>query len=368
MKLHRFTKIAALASTALLIGGGVAFAEDLDYFKAQVAPYTSKPQFAAAGDAFDAANCAKGKTILSIPDSSSNPFTANIEKAMQAVAAQIGLNFVVWENQGQTNQYVQGINTAINQKVDLIDLLAGPDPRALVPQIAAAKAAGIPVIASHFNGFEQSSTVAQYASGDVPIDYFKAGSVLMDWAIVKTDGNLQALLVTNPGPLSSASLLEGMKAELAKCEKCKATILQFPTDWATKITPGVQSALLADPSINYIVTMVDPMTQFVVPAVTITGSQDRLKVDGFNGTPFAIGLVQQGQLDMVLGENLDWIGHAIIDSELRTLCGLSAVKDPKIPFYIFTSENAADAGTPPGLSQGYGDAYVDGYAKLWQLK
>ena len=42
--------------------------------------------------------------------------------------------------------------------------------------------------------------------------------------------------------------------------------------------------------------------------------------------------------------------------------------DPKIPFYIFTEENAKDAGTPPQLSQGYGDAYVKGYGDLWKLQ
>ena len=70
---------------------------------------------------------------------------------------------------------------------------------------------------------------------------------------------------------------------------------------------------------------------------------------------------------MDIGENLDWIGHAIMDAEMRLLCGLDEVKDPKIPFYIFDETNAASAGTPPQLSTGYGDAYVKGYAELWQL-
>lgn len=356
------------AAIAAFAGVGCAQAESLDYFKAQVAPYTAKPTFTAPGAAFDAVNCAKGKTLFSIPQSSANPFTANIEKAMQAAAAKVGLGFTDWENQGQTTQYVQGMDTAVNQKVSLIDLLAGPDPRALVPQVAAAKAAGIPVIASHFNGFEQSGIVAKYAAGDVPIDYFKAGSLLADWAIMRTNGKMNALVVTASGPLSSDSTLAGIKAEIAKCPACTFKILDYPGDWQSKITPGVQAALLADPTVNYIITMYDPMTQFVVPAVTITGSQDRVKVDGFNGTPFAVGFVQDGKVDMDLGENLDWIGDAVVDSELRTMCGLAPVKDPKMPLYIFTADNAKDAGTPPGLSTGYGDAYVDGYAKLWQLK
>ena len=73
-------------------------------------------------------------------------------------------------------------------------------------------------------------------------------------------------------------------------------------------------------------------------------------------------------LDPDVGENLDWIGHAIIDAEMRILCGLPQAKDPKIPFYIFDKANADDAGHPPALSKGYGDAYIEGYAKTWMLK
>jgi ribose transport system substrate-binding protein len=36
--------------------------------------------------------------------------------------------------------------------------------------------------------------------------------------------------------------------------------------------------------------------------------------------------------------------------------------------YIFDSHDADDAGKPPLLSQGYGNAYLEGYAKLWELR
>jgi ribose transport system substrate-binding protein len=362
--------LRSLSLTLLLVAGGLAcatvHAESIDYFKAQLEPYTQKPKFIPAGPAFDATACAKGKTLFAIPQSSANPFTDTIAKAMSAVGKELKLNVTVWQNQGNRREWVQGMNTALNEKASLIDLIAGPDPRALVPQIKQATGAGIPTVASHFNGYEQSSDIAKFGAGDVPIDYFKAGSLLVDRAAVVTNGKLHALLVTSPGIMSSDSMLNGMKTELAKCSGCTAKTLEFPDNWASKITPGVQSALLSDPSINYIVVMYDPMTQFVVPAVTITGS--KAKIGGFNGTPFAIGLVQQGKVDMIIGENLDWIGHAIVDADLRRICGMTPVTNPQIPLYIFDAANAGDAGTPPQLSKGYGDAYVSGYAKLWKLQ
>ena len=372
MKYTRFgLAVAALAlgSLGLLATTSPSAAEDLSYFEKGYAPFASLPVFVAPGPSFDAAACMKDKSILSIPVSSANPFTANIEKAMQGVAAKVGFKFTTWENQGQSSQWVQGMDTALNQKVSLIDLLAGTDPRVLVPQVAAARAAKIPVIPSHYNGVEQSATVASFADGDVPIDYFKAGAMLADWAIVKTKGKLNSLVLISTGPLSTDSMVAGINEEFKHCPDCKQKVLNYTVpDWGTRITPGVQAALLADPTVNYIIIIYDSMAQFVVPAVTVTGSGDRVKIDAFNGTPFVLGLVQTGQVEMDIGENLDWIGHSIIDSEMRRICGLPLVSDPKIPFYLFTQANAKDAGTPPQLSKGYGNAYEKGFSDLWQLK
>jgi ribose transport system substrate-binding protein len=364
----------ARAWTAVIVAFGMlatgpSRAEDLSYFEKGYDPFRKQPEFVAPGPSFDATGCMKGKSILSIPVSSANPFTANIEKAMQAVAKKVGFKFTTWENQGQSSQWVQGMDAALNQKVDLIDLLAGTDPRTLLPQVKAARAAKIPVIPSHYNGVEQSEAVAATADGDVPIDYFKAGAMLADWAIVRTKGKLNALVLISSGPLSTDSMVAGINAEFKHCPECKQKVLSYTVpDWGTRITPGVQAALLSDPTINYIIVIYDSMAQFVVPAVAITGSQDRVKIDAFNGTPFVLGLVQSGQVEMDIGENLDWIGHSILDSEMRRVCGLPPVKDPKIPFYIFTQENAKDAGTPPQLSRGYGNAYEKGFNDLWQLK
>ena len=83
MKYTRFgLAVAALAlgSLGLLATTSPSAAEDLSYFEKGYAPFASPPVFVAPGPSFDAAACMKGKSILSIPVSSANPFTANIEK------------------------------------------------------------------------------------------------------------------------------------------------------------------------------------------------------------------------------------------------------------------------------------------------
>jgi ribose transport system substrate-binding protein len=168
---------ATFALAMAIVCHASAYADGLDYFEAQLKPFRDKPSFVAAGSAFDAKACMAGKSIFSIPVSSANPFTANIEKAMAAAAAKVGFKFTTWENQGQSSQWVQGMNAAMNQKASLIDLLAGTDPRVLVPQVREARAAGVPVVPSHYNGKDQSELVRKSADADIPIDYFKAGAL-----------------------------------------------------------------------------------------------------------------------------------------------------------------------------------------------
>jgi len=359
--------LGAAALLTLTAASAHAESPEATRAKQQLDAYRGLPKFVSAGPGFDAKKCMADKSILGIPVSSANPFTKNINKAMGDVAKKVGFKFTEWENQGQPSQWVQGMNYAINNKYNLIDLLGGTDPRVLAPQVKAATGAGIKVIASHYSGFEQPAPPG--ASGVVAIDYFKAGQLLADWAIWKTDGKVNALVIVSSEVNSTESMINGIKEEFEKhCKSCKYKIVNAPVpEWSTKIQPTVQSALIGDASINYIIPIYDSMSQFVVPAITITGKQEQVKIATFNGTPFVLGLVQQGQVEMDIGENLDWIGHAIMDAEMRMLCGLPEVKDPKIPFYIFDKSNAASAGSPPQLSTGYGDAYIKGYAKQWKL-
>ena len=359
---------AAFVVAAVQLFAGAAFAESPEAAQAQkqLEPYRKLPTFQPPGQAFDAAACMKGKSILSIPASSAVPFIKTIQTSMSKVAKDIGFTLKIWENQGQPTQWVQGFDYAINNKFNLIDLLAGADPRFLEPQVKAAEAAGLKVVASHLTGYEQP--LPGGVTGVVPIDYKRAGALLADWAIWKTDGKVNAIIVGINDVLSTDSMMSGIKEEFAKCPNCKSTYVNVTIpDMATKTQTNVQAALTADPAVNYVIPIYDVLTQWVVPAVTITGRTDKVKVATFNGTPFAIGMVQEGKIEVDIGENLDWIGHAVVDSEMRMLCGLPTVKDPKIPLLVFDKSNADTAGKPPQVNTGYGDAYIEGYRKLWQL-
>ena len=371
--------VVAIAAVVGVASAAPAKKQVIDFaaLQAKLDKAAAIPAFRAPGPAFDASKI-KGKKMFSIPVSMANPFTANIQVGMQGGAKVIGLDFTTFSNQGQPSQWVQGMGQAITKKVDLIDLQGGTDPRLLGPQLAAARKAGIKLQTSHLYDVSQKAPASIDLS--IPAEYTVAARLEADWIILQTKGKANIVIVESDEILPTTPIVASIKDEFAKVcgSACKITQLNAPvTEWATKITPGIQSALVKDPGINYILPIYDSMSQFVVPAITAAGKTGKVFIATYNGTPFVMDLLNQGTVvKMEVGENLDWMGWAYVDAAARLLAG---VKLPSPPAHfnehtalrVFTSKNIKEAIGKDGkaaLSTGYGDAYITGYKTLWGVK
>lgn len=352
--------IAATAFPALAEGG-------VDAAKADIAAYSGLPGFVAPGPAFDAKACMAGKKILTIPASSAIPFIKVIADHKDELAKLLGFEHAQWENQGNPTQWIQGMEYAANNGFGLASLLAGADPRFFEPQVKAAQAAGVKVVSSHLTGLEIPAPGG--VDANTAVDYKQGGKLMADWTIAQTGGKVNALIIVSQEALSTDSLVAGLTEAFAEnCPDCKYEIVNVPiVDWATRIQPTVQGKLQADASINYVIPIYDSMSTFVTPAIAISGKRDSVKVATFNGTPFVLDLIRDGTVEMDIGENLDWIAHAMLDAEMRLLCGLEPISDSKVPLRVFTKDNIAEVGNPADAAMGYGDAYVAGYRSLWML-
>ena len=336
---------------------------------AEIERYRAVPEFEAPGEPFDARAAARGKTLLSIPASSSIPFVQTLQNGVKELSGELGFRFIDWPNQGRPVQWVQGMGAAVDRGADAINLMAGINPDALGPQIKQADRAEVPVIASHLYDVDQPATQG-VETVDVP--YKQAGRLLADWVIAKTQGKARTLVVKIDEVVSTKPMMEGITEEFdTKCgDGCKVTTINVAiADVATRIQPQVQSALTRDPTINYVIALYDSAeAPFVVAAIRQAGAADRVKVVTFNGTPSVLKMVADGDVEMDIGENLEWISYAVTDQALRLMAGREPVDDPKLPLRIFDKDNVGEAGSPPQDNQGYGDAYISGYRKLWGLE
>jgi ribose transport system substrate-binding protein len=264
---------------------------------------------------------------------------------------------------------VQGIEYAIQKKIDIVDLISGVNPAVVAPQLQAAKDAGVKVFTSHF--YDPSQPASKLLEGDIPVSFYNQGWLLGNWMIYKTSGAARAIVVKTDEVPPTAPLVQGIRDAFAKnCPKC--TILQEInvgiTEWGTKIQPSVQSALIAAPTANYVIPIYDSMSQFVVPAVELTGKGDTVKIATSNGTPFVLDFIREGKVEMDIGESQDWIARATIDGYLRKLAGLPMPKDIGVPYYIFEASNVKSAGIPAVPNKGFGDEYVKGFNATWKIQ
>lgn len=346
-------------------GGEQTAAADLSAIEERMNKFSEKPQFTFEAESFDAKTLMQGKKILSIPTNSSIPYSQMLSSIQGTIAKEIGFDVFTWENQGSSVEYIQGIESAINSGYDLIDL-SGVDPKSLTAQIDQARQAGITTITTHVTGNGETIDSVDYSA---PQDFAMAANLLADWTILKGGQDVNVLVVKESDLQCSVTMVNAMQQEYATyAPGAKVKYLDVPiSDWATKMQSEVQNALIADPEIDYVVAIYDSMLQYIVPAIQISGKTDQVKSIGFNGTPFVLDYVREGSVEMVVGESLEWLAYGYLDYEMRVLAGLEVPADEAFQFYIWTKDNVEDAGVPAEYTKGYGDSYVQGYRKLWQL-
>lgn len=366
--------VASLALAALIVGCGGTSSGDatkpsskISTARALITKYQREPKFIAPGPAFNARKVMAGKKIMIIPISSQIPITKVLTTSMAQQAKQIGFTFTAWQNQGASSQWIQGIQQAIAQHYAVVDLLAIP-PDSLRPQIQQARRAGVKVISSHFAGFGWQ--VPSFIDGAVRLPYYQVGRILAAWATLQTKGKADVLSIVANDLVSTNDVVKGMKDEFAAvCPGCKLDLVNVPTvDWSQDVQGEVQSAIQRNPGINYVLPIYDAMTPFVSAGLR-TSSRSDLGQASFNGTPSVLTAVKDGSVAMDIGENEDWIAHAMLDADMRAAAGLGVPKDDYkgAPLFVFTKQNVARAGTPPNPAQGYGNAYRSGFARLWKL-
>lgn len=328
--------------------------------------YLGNPTFTSPGPSFDATKAA-GKTLFSLPANSGVAFVNTVDQVMGTYAKKLGINYVDYPNQQQQSQWVQGMNQAISDKANAIDLLAGIPPEQLQPEIAAAQKAGIPTLDT--NERDPSQPTQPYIAAYTFAPFNLAGQLMAAWAVSQTKGKADVLVVTSNADVSSQAVQDGVNQEMkTACPSCKVTAENVnPVDWATKLQSTVEGALSGDPNINYILPVFDSMSQFIVPAIVASGKSGQVHVASFNGTPAILDMIRTGDVvTMDVGENTSDVAAAGLDQAMRIMLGMKPGNE-QINVRVMDKSNVSQAGVPAVSGQGYGNAFLTGYAQTWQV-
>ncbi|MFD1811017.1 sugar ABC transporter substrate-binding protein [Rhodococcus gannanensis] len=376
--------IAALTLTATLglaacssSGSAGSDASDADvaagveYARGQLAKYESDPGFTLEAAAFPMQDIA-GKIIFAIPTNSENPYNVAVDEESKKVAERYGATWIEYTNQGKPAQWATGVEQAVNQNVDLIILSQGIDASLIKPALEKADAAGIPVLLTHtiLRGESLPADLAGLVDATTDAPLSEANRLTVDWMIDRTEGAGNALIITSNEVPPAKAEVAAMEDEISTyCPRCTVKVVNVPVaEWATKIQSEVQSALSADPNINFILPIYDSMSLYAQAGIKAAGKAGQVEISSVNGTPAVLKIQQDdGIVTMNVGESIPWLAWATMDQAGRLLLGLDPVPNgaEETPLKLITAENIDETGTPPQPDKGYGTAYVTGYEALW---
>ncbi len=353
------------SGAAALSGGSEKFeaAATVDDY---LANFTEQPDFYYENDIVDAKSIMAGKKVMCIPSNSSLPFVTGVCECVCDILEELGAEGFIWENNGTPDEWQQGIQTAINQGYDFVSLFGCCNPGLVAGGYQMLQDAGIPLMTAHYGAAGADIDTADWRLG---VDFYEVGCILAAWTIKNAGEDAVVAVLAEYDTESGPQLVQGMQDAYAKwAPNATVEYVNVPiNDWATKCQNETQNAIQRMPGIDYVVPIYDSMFQYVVPGIEMAGKTGEVKTISYNGTPFCLDLVREGDAEMDIGECLDNIAYSSVDIIIRAFDGNTEQIDTKIPHYIFTADNAADAGVPAEYGKGYGDAYVGGYHHLWGM-
>jgi ribose transport system substrate-binding protein len=266
----------------------------------------------------------------------------------------------VYDGKGLVPTIVQGVNTAIAAKAAGIVLL-NVDTAWVTNQLAAAKAAGIPVIVTN-NGSLITPAPLGVAAQATPSN-ITAGKLQADYALYATSCKLNAIFVTSLSAPSAKAITDGAQSEISRlCPTgCKTTVVNVaPADIATDLPGLVESALQRDPSANMII---DGSDTAYVPGIQVAqkalGTKVPIVSNIGSGIPPESGVPIIA--DTVSGTNAI-NGWYYFDAALRVANGQTGVM-MQIPT-ILVDRSTWGTGAPPFVPPSYAD-YQKAFEKLW---
>jgi ribose transport system substrate-binding protein len=313
-----------------------------------------------------------GKKVAIVSLVQAVPILLQWEEEMTEAFEGSGIELTSFDGKFDPNEWGRGIEQAIADNADLIFLLGVP-PTAVAPQIAAAEAAGIPIMTSLQGTPGKTVGDVPELTADVGFDYRIPGEMIAQWFVADSEGTGNALILSSDDNTSSPDVWGAMEAEIDRlCPDCTYTREDSTVaEWSDgTLQARTRSLMQADPSVTHILAVFDAMTLAIEPALVELGVEDTVRVAGFNGTPAVMANVQAGTaVKMDVGNPNMWFSAGAVDSVFSVLLGGEPIEDAGVPFRIFTEENMGDIDTSvEDPVDWYGIDPLAEYRSLWGIE
>lgn len=374
MKVVRLWKsLAAAGGAAMVLAGcgGTTGTPQANTNQAGVAEAAQKlaaaqemPKFTPPGTAVDMSKLT-GKRVWVMTSTLAVPFVADIAKGTMEAAQQAGWKAQLLDGKGDVSEWNRILGEAIGQHVDAVISIAS-SPEVMKPQMAAAKAAGIPVI--DVLTADKASELVPGTFSHVSISFYQSGQLQADYVIAKSNGKANVLIFGDNEFPAEVTRVQGMQDEFSKlCPACKVTVQDTQVgQLGTTLGSTAQTLLRRDPAIDWVLPTYDAQAIYIVPAIKQANLQSKVKVVGSDAVPSNLEWTAKGDVQVAdVGEPDVWTGWAAVDEMARGMLNMQPV-DEGIPLRMFVADNLKGVSTSDENAL-WGGSFRDQYKKLWGL-
>jgi hypothetical protein len=312
----------------------------------------------------------RGMKLMIIPGNSQLIACTEIAEADAAIATDVGMTATIFSDDGATADLNSGIETAIQQRYNAIDLGCDYDPTTTAAALAQAQSAGLAIAVYGATPQEAAATHLTYTTTD---DFAIDAKVAAEQAVRQHGGKpFDAIAITSNASPPTAIMQDALLAELKViCPACKVSDVNVEEpDWPADLSAAVISSLNANPKVTVLFPDYAGMLAYMMAGVE--GAHRTSDIKAYlafgGGTPFIqLQTVEPGKsvIQSDIGGYPPWTGYLLFLQTARELDHQSAIPyDVAIgPDRVATPQNAVNVLT----TGGWGTDWVNGFRALLGL-
>ncbi len=312
----------------------------------------------------------RGMKLMIIPGNSQLVACSEIAEADADIATDLGMTPTIFADDGAIADLNTGIETAIDQHYNAIDLGCDYDPTTTAAALAQAQSAGLAVAVYGATPQEAAATHISYTTTD---NYAIDAKVAAEQAVRQHGGKpFDAIAITSNAQPATAILQDALMAELKEiCPACKVTDVDVEEpDWPADLSAAVISSLNANPKVTVMFPDYAGMLAYLLAGIEGAHRTDDIKtyLAFGGGTPFIqLQTVEPGKsiIQSDIGGYPPWTGYLLFLQTARALEHMTAIPpDVAIgPDRVATPQNAVSVLT----TGGWGTDWVNGFRSLLGL-
>lgn len=285
-----------------------------------------------------------GPRIALVFKTLNNPFFIDMQKGAEEAAQRLNVNVTVQaaEREIDVEKQMQIIENLIQTKVDAI-CLTPSGSREIVPALAKANAAGIPVI---IVDTRLDETAVQEAGVDyatfIGSDNYEGGRVAGQYLIELLHGTAKVVILEGiPGHETGDARLQGFRDAIKEASGMQVVASQ-PANWERDQGFNVcQNLLQAHPDINALFACNDMMALGAMEAISAAGKSGQIAIVGFDAIADARQAILAGTLAASVAQFPMEMGRLAVENAVKLLGGETLPKFTPVKIELIKRDNAA---------------------------